>query len=96
MPDGRGSGNFKTQFSLFAFGFVPPTLALMIGTLVLTLVGLSGTLLWWIFFCAVSFWIFAVICLSVSVGQNLEYKKAILCGSIGVVPSLAVALTFIR
>lgn len=92
----RGSGDFRTQFGLYAFGFVPPTLVLMIGTLALTLAGLSGTAPWWIFFCAVSFWIFAVICLSVSIGQGLKYKEAILCGSIGLVPSLAVALTFIR
>jgi hypothetical protein len=92
----KGRGSFEGQFSLYAFGFVPPTIILMLGTLLLRLLGLSDTVLWWLCFSSVSVWILAVIILTVSVEQQVDYKKAIACGLAGFIPSLAISLTYIR
>jgi hypothetical protein len=92
----EGDGSFEGQFSLYSCGFVPPTVVLMIGTLLLNLIGLSGTVLWSVFFGAVMVWITALICLTVSVAQGVDYKRALACGLMGTILSLAISLTYIR
>ncbi|MEW6094880.1 MAG: hypothetical protein AB1531_13045 [Chloroflexota bacterium] len=91
-----GRGTFSGQFSLFAVGFVPPTIVLMLGTWAITLFSESGTPLWWLFFIAVSLWILVTILLAVVVEQDLDFGRAFLAALTGFIPSLTLSLTYIR
>ncbi len=91
-----GKGTFEGQFSLYAFAFIPPTIVLMLGTLILAWVVGSGTPLWSAFFIAVSLWIVVTICRAVQVEQQVSPRRAIPLALVALIPTVGLSLTYIR
>jgi hypothetical protein len=91
-----GKGSFKGQFSLFAFGFVPPVLFLIVGTFALSALGLGGTLVWWAYFVGVMLWDLVFIYLTVRVEQEVSVPAGMFCTLAGFASSLGLSLTYIR
>ncbi len=69
---------------------------MMLGTLLLTWVVGSRTPLWSAFFIAVSLWILVTICLAVVVEQQLSPRRAIPLALVALIPTLGLAMTYIR
>jgi len=90
-----GKGSLAGQFSLYTLAFAPPTVVLMLGTL-LCPVSLAGTVLFWVLFLGVSLWVIASVCLAVSVEQEWGMRTAVPVAFCALAPSVALALTYIR
>lgn len=91
-----GRGSFKGQFSLFSFGFAQPTILLILGTFILSMLGLGGTVVWWIYFVGVMLWILAVIWLSVRTEQATDPRATTLLTLVAFLVSIGLSLTYIR
>ena len=92
----RGKGSFEGQFALYGFAFPPVNVLLIVGTWVLSLLGLFGTPLWIGYFVVVLVWDLALIALSVKVEQDLGPVQTAVCFLAGVIPAALFSLTFIR
>jgi len=92
----RGKGSFEGQFALYGFAFPPVNVLLIVGTWVLSLLGLFGTPLWIGYFVVVLVWDLALIALSVKVEQDLGPVQTAVCFLAGVIPAILFSLTFIR
>ncbi len=95
-PFAGGKGTVEGQFSLYAVAFIPPTIALMLGTLLLTWIVGTGAPLWTAYFIAVSLWILVMVCLAVRVEQQLSLRRAIPLALVALIPTLGLSLTYIR
>ncbi len=91
-----GRGNFEGQFTLYAFAFVPVSVLLIVGTWLLSAIGLSDSPVWTSYFVAAMAWNLSMIVLSVEVEQAIGTIPASACAAIGVVPTALFALTYIR
>ncbi len=91
-----GRGNFEGQFALYAIAYVPVNVLLIVGTWLLSAIGLSDSLVWTSYFVAVMAWNLSMIVLSVEVEQAIGTIRASACSAIGIVPTVLFALTYIR
>ena len=91
-----GRGDMPRQFASYSFGFAIPTIVLILATWTITLVGMHGALAWWVVFVAVCLWILALIVLSVCVAQSLRLVPGFLTALAGLLPALALTLTYVR
>ena len=69
---------------------------LIVGTWVLSLLGMFGTPLWIGYFVVVLLWDLALIALSVKVEQEIGPVQTAVCFLAGVIPAILFLLTFIR
>lgn len=90
-----GKGSLAGQFSLYTLAFAPPTVVLMLGTLIASAFP-AGAVLFWVLFLGVSLWVIASVCLAVSVEQEWNLSTAIPVAFCALVPSVGLALTYIR
>lgn len=91
-----GRGDMPRQFAAYAFGFTLPTTVLILATWAITLAGMHGAPIWWVVFIAICLWILALIILSVCVVQRLRLAPGLLIALTGLLPALALSLTYIR
>lgn len=78
------------------FAFPPVNVLLIVGTWVLSLLGLFGTPVWIGYFVVILLWDLALIALSVKVEQEIGPDQTAVCFLAGVIPTILFSLTFIR
>ena len=92
----RGKGSFEGQFALYGFAFPPVNVLLIVGTWLLSLLGLFGTPIWVGYFGLVLTWYLVLIALSVKVEQELGLLPTLICFLSVVIPAILFSLTYIR
>ena len=92
----KGKGSFEGQFALYAFAFVPVNVLLIVGTLMLTLLGLGDTPFWTGCFVLFLLWDLVLIALSVKVEQEIGLIPTLVCFVAGFCPTILFAFTYIR